>query len=150
MRIRRFRGEDAVQTARCIARGLEGVSSRHYPREIICHVKNNYSAKRLREGEGGVERFVAVEGARIIGTIGLEKEGWIMGLFVCPGFMGRGVGSRLLSRIEEAAKKKGLRRIRAHVAVNSVGFYKKHGYRVVKPFTFEKYGKTYRVTKKLA
>jgi GNAT superfamily N-acetyltransferase len=150
MRIRRFRSENAMQTARCIAEGLDEISSRHYSKKIINHVKNNYSAKKLREGEGGIERFVAVEGVRIVGTIGLGKDGWILGFFVLPGFMGRGIGGRLLERIEDRAKKRGFGRIRAHVAVNSVGFYKKHGYKVVKPFTFEKYGKTYRIIKKLA
>lgn len=149
MEIRRFKKADAVKTSKCIAKTLRACSAPHYPKSVILFLEKEYSSKKLAEMTQERSILVAEANGGVIGTAGLTQDGWLGGFFVHPSFQGKAVGSRLLKRIEQLARKKNFKALRTHCAVNSVGFYKKRGYRIVKPFTFKKYGRTYRLFKRL-
>jgi GNAT superfamily N-acetyltransferase len=92
---------------------------------------------------------VAEAHGRIIGGVRLWTDGWICAFFIDPQYQQQGIGTRLLQQIERIAKKRGFKALRTHSAINSVGFYKKRGYRVVRQVVFRNYGRMYRMFKRL-
>jgi predicted GNAT family N-acyltransferase len=65
-------------------------------------------------------------------TGGLARIGRLAAL---PAWRGRGIGSRLLRLLEEAALARGADRVEVHAQVSAQAFYTHHGYVVVSPGT---------------
>ncbi len=149
MRIRRFRVGDASATSRCVIRTLREANAKHYPKRVIDFIIAENRPREVVKRALERDMLIVEDGKTIVGTVNLTKDGWISAFFVEPARQGRGIGTRLLAAIERIAKKKGFKAIRAHCAVNSVGFYKKNGYRVVRQVVFRNYGRTYRLFKRL-
>lgn len=148
MRIRRFRKEDARDTSKCIVRALKETNSKHYPKCIINFLIRTNQPKNVAKRAAERETLVAESSGKIAGTINLTKDCWIGTFFVDPRCQGKGIGTKLLQAIERLAKKKN-REIRTHCTINSVDFYKKNGYRVVKAVLLKDCGQTYRLFKRL-
>ncbi|WP_242108165.1 GNAT family N-acetyltransferase [Luteimonas aquatica] len=76
--------------------------------------------------------------ARIVGFVLAEERGWnaslqITGLFVAPGWRGRGLGGRLLRRATDHAAARGIPRLRLETQNTNfaaVNFYRKAGFRL--------------------
>lgn len=72
---------------------------------------------------------VAVEGDRVLGSGAVDLDsGQIDAVFVRPEAMHKGIGSRLLARLEEIAVAAGLAQLVLHSTLNAVPFYRKCGY----------------------
>jgi GNAT superfamily N-acetyltransferase len=76
---------------------------------------------------------VATDKGRIIGFGGIdvlatEQVRW---LYLLPKHQGTGFGSRILQRLESIGWEAGLDSLRVHSAPGAVGFYRRHGYRLV-------------------
>jgi len=149
MKIRRFRDKDAVKTSRCIARTLKQVISKHYSSRVVAHLRKINLPGSLVKRAKKCTMVVAEENSRIIGTANLSNDGWLGAFFVDTSCIGHGVGSHLLREMERIAKKERFKAIRTHSAINAVGFYRKNGYRTVKPVFFKDVGKTYRMFKQI-
>ncbi len=81
---------------------------------------------------GGERYLVAARGARLLGYAAW-RGGEVTALFVRPGEAGRGLGARLLARVEAAARAEGARRLTAVAALEAVPFYLAHGWRLGRP-----------------
>ncbi len=69
------------------------------------------------------------EGA-VAGFGQLDAEaGEITSLFVNPAHAGQGVGTALLTALEDAARRAGLARLRLNSSLNAAAFYESRGYR---------------------
>lgn len=64
-------------------------------------------------------------------------DGGVRAVYVDPDYVGEGVGSALLERLEATAREWGLDSLGLHSSVNARGFYEHHGYEVVTELTFE-------------
>jgi len=148
MRIRRFRKEDARGTSRCIIRTLKESNAKYYPKRVIDFIIKENQPKQVAKRALERDTLIVEDNKTILGTINLTKDGWIGTFFVEPTYQGKGIGTKLLAAIEQIAKKK-FKAIRTHCAINSVDFYRKNGYRVVKPVVFKNYGRTYRLFRRL-
>lgn len=71
---------------------------------------------------------VAFDGARAVGTGRLLPDGHIGRMAVLKDWRGKGVGSRLLARLMEAARARGDREVVLSAQVHAVPFYKAHGF----------------------
>ncbi|MFH2106541.1 MAG: GNAT family N-acetyltransferase [Candidatus Micrarchaeota archaeon] len=149
MRIRRFRKEDAESTSRCIIRTLKETTARYYPKRIIDGITKESQPKQIAKRALERHLLVVEDKDKIIGTINLTKDGWISTFFIEPKYQGKGIGTKLLASIERIAKNKKIKTIRTHCTINSVDFYKKNGYLVVKQVVFKNYGRTYRLFKRI-
>jgi ribosomal protein S18 acetylase RimI-like enzyme len=69
--------------------------------------------------------FVAIEDGRVVGTVALEGHR-LKAMAVDT--QGRGIGRRLVERLEEEACARGLPRIELHARQTARGFYAKLGY----------------------
>jgi putative acetyltransferase len=147
--IRKFAKKDAVVVAGLIRAALCRVSAGYYPKTIINNLIKEYSAKTLEEKSKTRLALVAKVKNKIVGTAQLTNDGWICGMFVHYGHQRMGVGTALLKKLECTARRRRVGVLRSHVAINSIGFYKKLGFKTVKMVTLKKAGVVYRIIKKL-
>ena len=73
----------------------------------------------VAEAEGAVIGF---------GTIEVEAREQIKQLYVSPAYQGRGVGAKILARLEEIARGRGVSFLSLHAAPAAVAFYRRAGY----------------------
>ncbi|MCL2918366.1 GNAT family N-acetyltransferase [Shewanella litorisediminis] len=114
---------------------------------ILAGCKGFYDGKSLARWTEGelTESFTAVvardfyvmkDGQRVVGSImldlthpGLKRgEGQLEAVFVDPDMMGRGIGKRLMTFIEQMALSRGIARLRLASTLNAVPFYRACGY----------------------
>jgi GNAT superfamily N-acetyltransferase len=77
------------------------------------------------------EMYIYVEGGRIDGTVSLKGD-TIFAFFIAPDRQHLGIGSKLLSFVEEKVRAAGIRRIRVGASITAKGFYTRHGFRTVR------------------
>jgi GNAT superfamily N-acetyltransferase len=128
MRIRRFRKEDAGMVSRLIRKTLFVSNAKDYPRKIIDYIVKNHSPSELIEGSKKNDVFVAVQGNCILGTATIGDD-WIGMVFVTPSDQGRGIGRKLIERIEKAARKWGVKSLVVRSSITAWRFYEKLGYK---------------------
>ncbi|GAB2941531.1 hypothetical protein GCM10027280_32610 [Micromonospora polyrhachis] len=90
--------------------------------------------------------WVATEGPLVSGCAGLrllsEAVGEVTRVFVAHQARGRGIGARLLAEVEQAARDRGLARLRLDTRTDLVEarrLYARHGYREVPAFNDSPY-----------
>jgi GNAT superfamily N-acetyltransferase len=90
-----------------------------------------------REVDEGGALFFAEDGDKLAGfaVLGAEKAGKcaeMVALFVDKGHRGKGLGGRLVQRLEDEARQRGLQSIyvQSNETAASVGFYRSVGYRI--------------------
>jgi GNAT superfamily N-acetyltransferase len=138
--IREFRREDAGKVSCLIRKTLIEVNSKDYPQDVIRFLCENYSPQRIIEKSSNRQIYVAVDDGRILGTASL-KDDIALGLFVNPEFHGKGIGTKLMSHIEVAARKRGYKSIRLPSSITAYEFYKKLGYKKVRDEYSREFGK---------
>jgi GNAT superfamily N-acetyltransferase len=132
VRIRRARpGEAAAVTGvmRAAVRGQRG----RYPAAVLAAWGSLPALyHRWAMGAGGERYLVAARGVRLLGYAAW-RGGEVTALFVRPGEAGRGLGARLLARVEAAARAAGARRLTVVAARGAVRFYLAQGWRAGRP-----------------
>ncbi|MEV4626750.1 GNAT family N-acetyltransferase [Micromonospora sp. NPDC049523] len=90
--------------------------------------------------------WLATDGTTPVGCAGLrllpDGLGEVTRVFVAGSARGRGIASRLLTGLEQAARSRGLSRLRLdtrHDLVEARGLYARHGYVEVEPFNDSPY-----------
>ncbi len=132
MRIRKFRVEDSAQVARMHRDTIRIVNSRDYPKDQIEVWSKRSTAERFRKSKHSILRFVAVEKDKIIGFSDYNNSGELTGLYIHKSYQGKGVGKKLLKKIETSAIKKGLKELYLYSTITARDFYKKNGYKVIR------------------
>ena len=116
----------AVHTA-----SIRGLCSSSYDGDAIDCWAGRQAPERyvpfIKEGE----ITVAVENGQVIGFGHLLNGEEVKGLFVSPDCGRKGVGSALLRRLEEQARRAGSETVRLKASLNAVGFYQGQGFSVV-------------------
>ncbi|MGH6827313.1 MAG: GNAT family N-acetyltransferase, partial [Rhizomicrobium sp.] len=88
----------------------------------------------------------------LVGFADLEPTGHLDRLFVHADYQRQGVGSVLLSRVETAAKERGLKRLSSEVSITALAFFTHRDFRIVCPQTVTVRGQqflNYRMEKNL-
>ncbi len=134
MRIRKSKIEDAAEIASLHKGTIRFINKGDYSPEQISAWSKRTSAKRFRESHHLAIRYVALDGEKIIGYSDFKKDKpekfW--GLYVHKNHLGKGVGSRLLLKMEEVAKSMGADRLELEATKTAKTFYEKHGFKVIK------------------
>jgi GNAT superfamily N-acetyltransferase len=85
--------------------------------------------------EGDAFHVAAWMGSRLVGAGRLHfnspLEAQVRYMAVEPDCAGRGIGSRILRKLEEEARRQGAARVVLNARETALGFYGKHGYRLV-------------------
>ncbi|MBI4978652.1 MAG: GNAT family N-acetyltransferase [Spirochaetes bacterium] len=62
---------------------------------------------------------------------------FITALYVIPPYNGRGIGARLLKRLETVIARAGVKTITVNASLNAVSFYANHGYRTERRYDLQ-------------
>ena len=134
MRIRKFKIEDSAEAARLHRGTIRNINKSDYTSSQITAWSKKTSAESFRDSYELAVRYVAIEDGKIIGFCDFEKDEpenfW--GLYVHKDHLGRGVGSKLLQKATEAAKKQGAKKFHLKATKTAKVFYEKQGFRVIK------------------
>jgi putative acetyltransferase len=132
VRLRFARPAEAATVARVMRAAVRGQRGR-YPAALLTAWGGLPALYHRWAMTAGGERYlVAVRGAQLLGYAAW-RGGEVTALFVRPGEAGRGLGARLLSRVEAAARATGARRLTVVAARGVVPFYTAHGWRPGRP-----------------
>lgn len=126
--VRPFDPADAEQVSRVIAVTMRESNSQHYSAKQLEPLIAYFSPAKVRQL--GVERLclIAVDGDMVVGTAALDGDR-LATFFVLPEYQARGIGTRLLTQLEDAAASAGLRVLLVDASVTGAAFYECRGYR---------------------
>ncbi len=128
MIVRKFRKEDAKNVWKVMKKSIKIMVLRSG--DVYSFWDFYYFSPRVVEFlSHHREIYVAEEDGRIVGTAGLDG-GSVLGVYVHPRFSGKGIGGKLLKKLEEVAKKRGCKELRTLAALGAVDFYEKVGFKI--------------------
>jgi len=148
MRIRKFKKGDARVVSNIIRRCLREVNSRDYSKKAITNLCNFFTPSLMIRNLKDRIILVAVENNKVVGTASLKKD-IVFTVFVNLDIHRKGIGSKLMDKIEDLARKQGCRTIKVPSALTSFEFYKKRGYKKIKIVHSEDDGDTIEMKKSL-
>ena len=125
--IRPYHPSDAGAVSRLIRTTMRISNSADYPMERLQPLIDYFSPEKVDALSQERVCFVAEANGEVVGTGALEADELVT-FFVAPHLQGGGIGSALLSAVEEAAWKGGLRRLRVGSSLAGAPFYRRHGY----------------------
>ena len=139
MNIRKYRPEDSEEKTEMHLKTIREVNSRDYTEEEVEAWSTFDDSQHVSEEK--IERWIAEEEGDIIGFSDYRfDEGTITGVYVHPDYLRRGIGSRLLEKVLQDAKNKGLDELTAEASVTAKEFYQSHGFEVVEETVHETNG----------
>ena len=128
MKIRRSAERDAAELARLHRGTIRHVNSRdHSPAQIEAWAGRASAAKFRRSHQTHI-RFVATEQGKIIGFTDFGKDGSFGGPYVHKDFVGKGVGTKLIKKIEEMGRKRGVKVFEFLSMKTAKHFHERNGY----------------------
>jgi len=131
MRIRKFKKEDAKNVSNVIRRCLKEVVIKEYSEKVIKSLCDFFTPSAIISNSNNRVIFVAAEKGKVIGTASLKGD-TIFTVFVDPKIHRKGVGSKLMDKVEELAKKRGYKTVKVPSSFGAFEFYKRRGYKKVK------------------
>lgn len=141
MRIRKFRKEDSRKVSNCIRLCLKQVNSKDYPESVINYMVDYFSPKTLVYLSENRKAFVAFDQDELLGTGSLEGNE-IHTLFVKPKHFDRGVGKKLMTKLESEAKKDNYSFVKLSSSLTAIDFYLKLGYKKVSEKNSKNFGRS--------
>jgi len=108
----------------------KGLANNHYSAEVIANWMGDRTPAYYEDLITNGRMVVADQGGVIVGFVDAEP-GEVTRLFVLPTVSGSGLGTRLLQVGIEQARRGHEGPIRLEATLNAVGFYEKHGFKIV-------------------
>ena len=130
MKIRKYRESDAEAHAEIHTESVRKIASEDYPEEVI----EVWSDKEPEDSplDEEKERFVAEDNGELVGFSDYNKEtNELSGLYVKPGYSGKGIGARLLEKAEKEALKSGLEKLWCKSTITAKDFYQRNGWKLI-------------------
>jgi GNAT superfamily N-acetyltransferase len=128
--IRRATAGDAEAAYEIVLRALRETNARDYPASVIDRLVLTLPegvASKLEEWHA----YVAVVDGRIVGTGSLNGK-TVRAVFVHPDYQGRGIGTKLMDAVENAANVQSVDTLTVQSSITAQPFYAKRGFKVVR------------------
>ena len=106
MRVVSAKKGDIAEISICRIKSIEKVNSNCYSEGALKELMEDHTEDKILQEFDSCEIYCLKKKGRIVGTVSLEGNK-IDGLYVCPQYVGRGYGRKLLNFIERRIKKKG-------------------------------------------
>lgn len=136
LKIKEFETKYTEQISRIIIRNLLEINSKDYGIKKAKEMANNFVVEKLNKMLKKREKvYIALEREEVIGTAGIDKslyndnEYCILTVFVKPEKQKNNVGTKLINKIEEYAKKQSIKRLIVPASITASDFYYKLGYK---------------------
>lgn len=131
MEIRRYQEGEGREIWALFYDTVHKVNSKDYStRQIMAWAPLRSAATAWNERLKQKCPIVAVHEGRIVGFAELENNGHIDYFYCAHDFQRKGVGTALLSTIEEEAKQLGVRELFTEASITAVEFFKSRGFEV--------------------
>ena len=130
MKIRKARKEDYLKIANLRKKTFERINGKNYSKEQVDFINSKNPPKIILEKMKQRDMFCLVDKDKILGVIDLEGNK-IGGLFVRYNYLGNGLGKKLLTFMEDYAKKKNIKKVILYSTEYAYKFYLKQGYKFV-------------------
>lgn len=128
--VRPARLEDAAALCSAHVRSIQSFCAQDYPPEQIAQwvaPKTPAFFEHLLR-DPGLRLWAGLKGEEVLGVACLDRNGWVMLLYVAPEAVGLGLGHALLHSMEQEALSHGLRELRLKATVTAASFYRQAGY----------------------
>ena len=137
MFIREYQSSDCEEIIKLFHNTVHTVNAKDYTEEQLDawatgQVDLNKWDQSLREHYS----LVAVENEMIVGFGDIDKSGYLDRLFVHEDYQGKGIGTMICNRLEQAVSGN----VITHASITAKTFFEKRGYRVVKEQQVERKG----------
>lgn len=137
MFIREYQSSDCEEIIKLFYNTVHAVNAKDYTKEQLDawttgRVDLNKWDQSLREHYS----LVAVENEMIVGFGDIDKSGYLDRLFVHEDYQGKGIGTMICNRLEQAVSGS----VITHASITARPFFGKRGYRVVKEQQVERQG----------
>lgn len=129
--IRTANEDDAEGISEVIIAALRTTNAKDYAQAVIEQVEKSFSPNAVAALISKRMVFVALEAGKVIGTASLDGQ-VVRTVFVHPSSHGQGIGSQLMSTLEQTARGLGIEVLRVPSSITAERFYKKLGYSVVR------------------
>ena len=130
MEIYNFDKRFAKQVSELIRNTLREINSKDYSKEIIDKLCTRFSEENIISRASNRKMVLMIENEEVIGTASL-KDNVILTVFVSVKAQGKGIGTKLMSYLEEIASKNGFKKVLLPSSITSVSFYEKLGYSII-------------------
>lgn len=110
---------------------LRTTNAKDYTSDIIERIAQDFSPIRVQALLDKRDIVVALLGARVVGTAGLDGD-IVRTVFVAPDVQSRGVGRRLMHELERRARTRGIMKLSVPSSITAELFYTKLGFAVVR------------------
>ncbi|MBB3591139.1 putative acetyltransferase [Rhizobium sp. BK529] len=138
--IRPYRPTDSDATIEIFLRAIREVSSKDYSPDQINAWAQVEDPAKWAERRISRPAWIAEIGGKPVGFSDLTPDGCLDMMFVHPEFQGLGVAGRLLTRVEEEARRLGMERIYTQASLTVRPFFERKGFRVFTRQTVERRG----------
>lgn len=145
MEIRKFKITDSIGLVDMITVTIKTSNSGYYQPEYINYLIGNFTADRLIQRARWTDFYIACEGDLIVGCGaigslgGKVNESCLYNVFVLPSYQRKGIGSKIINKLEKSEYYTRAHRIEVVSFITSVEFYKKFGYEKKDEFNATEY-----------
>lgn len=131
IKIIKFKKEHAKPLAHLINQNVKTLLPKFYNRKVINFLCKSMDDNYLVKSSEKRDLFVALDGKKFVGIAGLEKNE-VRSVYVHVNMQRKGIGKKLMRKIENSAKKKGYKKIIVRSSLYSVNFYNNLGYKKIR------------------
>jgi ribosomal protein S18 acetylase RimI-like enzyme len=146
MNIRKFQDRDAGEVSVLIKRCLRKVNSKDYSKKVIDFMCKYFTLDKILENSKKLRTLVVIDDNEVLGTASL-RDNKILMVFVDPRVQGKGVGKKLVKKLESLINKKIFQSVKLFSSITAINFYKKLGYKEIRPNYDKNFGKTILMSK---
>ena len=127
VKARRFKKEDAKEVRNLIVRNFLEINSRDYGLSAMETLAKVYDEEKVLNVASYAHMYVFGTGS-ISSFWGSETESILLCIFVLPEFHGKGIGSKIISTLEQDEFYVRANRIEIPASITATEFYRKFGY----------------------
>ena len=129
MKITAFGRNDMEELIHLMRETVYAVCKDDYsPEELELWVPKNIDKARFLKSLRHAKVLVAREEGAIVGFADMDADGYLNRLYTRVEYQGRGIGSALLQRMEEEARKNRCGKVFLTSSITARSFYEHHGY----------------------
>ena len=134
VKTRRFKKEDVKEVRNLIVKNFLEINSRDYGLSAMETLAKVYDEEKVLNVASYAHMYVFEFEEKIVGTgsissfWGSETESILLCIFVLPEFHGKGIGSKIISTLEQDEFYVRANRIEIPASITATEFYRKFGY----------------------
>ncbi len=129
MHIRKLLDDEYEKVIKLIYDTVHTVCHEDYTKsELDAWAPDNFDRIKFQKALDGCYNIVMIEKGEIVGFLSMEKDGYVNRVYTHKDFVGKGIGSMLISDAEAHAKEHGITELSLDSSKTAEGFYIRMGF----------------------